>query len=144
MLDPEAGRVAELLAAHAVLLLGLGLAAAIVALIAVVAAVRTAARFRHHLLRGFAMLIGRARRIDLLNRLLARTTPLIPAPYLALHLTLGLLLVMAVTVFAALSEDIVTGGEMAAFDAAFAQALRNGQTGICGAALLGGVMVWIA
>ena len=125
MAGPEAERVAQFLATHAVLLLGLGLLAALAAVLAIVLAVRTVARFRSPVLRRFAGLVRYARRIEVVNRLTARTSALIPGAYLAMHLTLGLLLTVAVTVFVALAEEVLAGGEMARFDVAFARALYD-------------------
>ena len=47
---------------------------------------------------------------------------------LALHLTLGLALTAAVTIFVILVEEVAAGGPVAAFDVAFARALWNTTT----------------
>jgi undecaprenyl-diphosphatase len=121
----EIERAAQFLATHAVLLLGLSLLAAVAAFVAIVAAVRFVARYQDLLLTTFTTVLQRARRIQLLNQVLTRTSVLIPNAYIGLHLTLGLLLAIAVMVFAALAEELLAGGEMATFDVAFARALHD-------------------
>jgi membrane-associated phospholipid phosphatase len=125
MAGPAAERAAQFLATHAVLLLGLGLLTALASALGVILAVRIVARFRGTLRRSFTELVQFARRIDVVNRVVARTGLLIPSAYLGLHLTLGLLLSVAVIVFVALAEDVLAGGEMARFDVAFARALHD-------------------
>ena len=125
MPDPEVERAAEFLATHALLLLSLGIVAVVVSFVAIVVAVRLVGQLRPSLLRGVTWLIQRARAIHFLSPFIARTSLLVPRAYLGLHLVLGLLLVVAVTVFVALSEEIIAGGEIARFDAAFARALHN-------------------
>jgi len=125
MPDPEVERAAEFLATHALLLLGLGIASVAVSFVAIGIAVRVVGRLRPSLLHGFTWLLQRAGATHLLSRFVTRTSLLVPSAYLGLHLVLGLVLVVAVTVFVALSEQVIAGGEMAAFDAAFARALHN-------------------
>ena len=125
MAGPEAERAAQFLATHAVLLLGLGLIAGLASVLGIILAVRIVARFRGTLLRGFTELVEFGRRIEVVNRVVARTAALIPTAYLGLHLTIGLLLSVAVIVFVALAEDVLAGGEMARFDVAFARALHD-------------------
>src|SRR5688500_7169191 len=125
MAGPEAERVAQFVATHAVLLLGLGLLAAVASAVAIIVAVRIATRFQGSVLHGFTELVWHARRIAVVNRVVARTSALIPSAYLVLHLTLGLLLTIAVIVFVALAEEVLAGGEMARFDVAFARALHD-------------------
>jgi undecaprenyl-diphosphatase len=48
-----------------------------------------------------------------------------PRLYLAVHLALGLVLVIAIAVFAAIAEEVFAGEELAAFDRALAAALRS-------------------
>jgi hypothetical protein len=52
-----------------------------------------------------------------------------PRSYLAVHLALGFALVFSVMAFAAIAENIVAGRELAAFDVAVAQALREQDSG---------------
>ena len=125
MRDPEIERAAEFLAAHAVLLLGIGVFAALASLTAIVLAVRSIAPFRRPLLAAVTWLVERAREIDAVDRLLAGTRRLVPGAYVGLHLVLGLLAVIAITVFAALAEEVVAGEEIVAFDIAFARALYD-------------------
>ena len=125
MASPGAERAAQFLATHAVLLLGLGLLAALASIVVIILAVRIAARFQGSALHGFTELVRYARRIEVVNRVVARTSAVIPRAYLALHLTLGLLLTVAVIMFVALAEEVLAGGEMARFDVAFARALHD-------------------
>lgn len=125
MSDPEVKRAAEFLATHAVLLLGLGVITVVGSLVAIVVAVGVVARFRHRLLHVFSWLLQRLQDMPVVNRVLTRTSLLIPSAYLGLHLILGLLLATAVTVFVALAQDVVAGREMATFDVAFASALHK-------------------
>jgi membrane-associated phospholipid phosphatase len=125
MPESEVEQAAQFLATHAVLLLGLGLVAAVVALLAIVVVVRTVGRYRSVLLRPVGALVRRARRIEMFNQLALRASVLIPNAYLALHLSLGLLLVIAAMVFGVLAEQVLAGGEMTRFDVAFAGALRE-------------------
>jgi len=125
MAGPEAERVAQFLATHAVLLLGLGLLAALASVFAIILAVRITARFQGSILHGFTEVVRYARRNDVVNRVAARTSTLIPSAYLGLHLMLGLLLTGAVIGFVALAEEVLAGREMARFDVAFARALHD-------------------
>ena len=125
MPDPEVERAAESLATHALLMLGLGIAAVVASFVAIVVAVRVVGQLRPSLLRGFTWLVQRARATHILSRFVTRTSLVVPSAYLGLHLVLGLVLAVAVTVFAALAEQIIAGREMARFDAAFARALHN-------------------
>lgn len=121
---PDTDLLARFLATHALLLLGAGILAAVAAVAAVVAAVHLAARCRPLVLRGVTTLVARADEVPSLRRLLDRTTALVPSAYVAVHLAVGLVLVLAVGAFATLAEEVVeTGGRVAAFDAAFARAL---------------------
>jgi undecaprenyl-diphosphatase len=125
MAGPEAKRVAEFLAAHAMLLLGLGWLAALASVGAIVLAVRLVVRFQGSVLHRFRELVRYARRIQAVNRVVARSSALIPSAYLGLHLTLGLVLTGAAVVFVGLAEEVLAGGEMARFDVAFARALHD-------------------
>lgn len=125
MASPGAERAAQFLATHAVLLPGLGLLAALASIVGIILAVRIAARFQGSVLHGFTELVRYARRIEVVNRVVARTSAPIPSAYLGLHLTLGLLVTGAVIVFVALAEEVLAGGEMARFDVAFARALHD-------------------
>jgi undecaprenyl-diphosphatase len=125
MAGSEAERAAQFLATHAVLLLGLGLLAALASAGAIVLVVRVVARFQGSLLHGFTELVRYARRVETVNRIVAGTRTLIPSAYLGLHLALGLLVTVAVIVFVALAEEVLAGGEVARFDVAFARALQD-------------------
>ena len=128
MSDPEVERAAEFLAAHAVLLLGVGTAAVLLALAAVILAVRVVARYQQPLRRSFLALVGHAQKIAVVDRMVARTRNVVPSGYLALHLALGLVLTVAATVFVIIAEQVAAGGELAAFDLAFARALQDDVT----------------
>ena len=125
MADPEAERVAQFLATHAVWLLGLGLLGGLASVTGIILAVRIMMRFQGSVLRGFTELVRHLRRIAVVNRIVAGTTALIPSAYLGLHLTLGLLVAGAVVVFVGLAEEALAGGEIARFDVAFARALHD-------------------
>jgi undecaprenyl-diphosphatase len=125
MPDPGVQQAAAFLASHAVLLLGLGIVAAISALAAIVTAVRTLRRYEQPLRRGLTVLARRARRIAVLDRALARADVIVPSGYLVLPLSLGLALITAASVFVVMAEDIIAGGSIATFDVAFAGALQD-------------------
>lgn len=126
--DPEIVRAAQFLASHAVLLLGVGVVAVLAAIAAMVLAVRAIARFRQPLLDAFSAGLRLARTAGGVDRALSRASALVPSAYVALHLGFGLALAAAATAFAAIAEEVVSGGEMAAFDLAFAAALQDGRT----------------
>ncbi len=128
MPSPEVERTAQFLAAHALLLLGVGMLAAVAAVAAVVWAARLGAGLRPLAERGIAALGNRVQQIEFLRRGVRRIRSVVPSAYLALHLALGLLVAVAVTVFGTLAEEALTGGELAAFDLAFAQALHDTRT----------------
>jgi membrane-associated phospholipid phosphatase len=123
----EIQHAANLLAAHAVLLLGLGLVAAVGALATVLAAVHLLRRYRSILQDGFSAALRSARRFQLLDRWLTHSA-FVPSGYLALHLVLGLALTSAVVAFVVIAENVIGGGEIVAFDLAFAEALRQSAT----------------
>lgn len=124
--DPDIERAARFLATHAVLLLALALAAASVALVAVVSAVRMAVRRRTSVIRLFTTLMVRARGVPGLRRLIDRVPMVVPSAYLAIHLTLGLAFVAAFSGFVAVTEEALGhGGDLATFDVAFARALHD-------------------
>jgi undecaprenyl-diphosphatase len=120
----EAERVAQFLATYALLLLGLGLLAALASVVAILFAVRIAGRVQGSRLYGVMELVAYAPRIEVPNAFVARTSALVPSGHLGLHLMLGLLLSVAVVAFLALAEQVLARGEMARFDLAFARALR--------------------
>lgn len=125
MTDREVERTATFLAAHAVLLFGLGVAAAVAAAATVIGAVRILVRYRDELRTGFSVLVRVAREIDVIDRWIRRTRTLIPSGYLALHLALGLVLTAAAAFFVVIAEEVFGGGDLVAFDLAFAKALRE-------------------
>lgn len=127
MIDPEIQQAAEFLAAHSVLLLGLGMLGAVVSLVAVVLTVWFFVHIRGQL-RSRMRLIVRARGAALVEQLIAWTSAFVPNGSLALHLTLGLALTGAATIFIILAEEVAAGGPVAAFDVAFARALWNTTT----------------
>jgi len=128
MTEPEVQQAAEFLAAHAVVLLGLGILAALASLAAILGTVHLLRKYREHLGRGFRLLVRKARGIAVIDRSIGRTRGLVPSGYLALHLILGLALTAAAAVFVVIAEDVVGGGALAAFDVAFAVALRETAT----------------
>jgi undecaprenyl-diphosphatase len=128
MPDPEVERIARFLATHALLLLGVGMLAAVAAVAAIAWAARLAARFRPLVERSIRTLADRLQRIEFVRGGIGRVRGVVPSAYLALHLALGLLMAVAVAVFATLAEEVLAGGELAAFDLAFAQALHDTRT----------------
>jgi membrane-associated phospholipid phosphatase len=125
MADSDIERAAAFLATHALLLLGIGLAALLLALAAVAALVRLVLRYRTLLLVVFRLLITQASRLDSVRTLLSRSRSVLPGAYVALHLALGLLLVIAVTAFLVIAEAVLARSEVVRFDVAFAQAMHR-------------------
>ena len=128
MPDPEIERAARFLATHAMLLLGLVIAVAAAALAAVVAVLHAFDRFRDSIQRHYARLLQQARAVPFVDSAIHRTRRLVPGGYLVLHLLFGLVLTAATMVFVVIAEDVLGGGSMAAFDVAFAAALREAAT----------------
>lgn len=124
----QVDRAARFLATHAVLLLGLGILAATASVGAIVWSTRLAARFRPVVQQSIATLASRFQEIGIVRRAIGRVHGLVPSAYLALHLALGLVVVAAVAVFAALAEEALAAGEIATFDLAFARALHDTST----------------
>jgi undecaprenyl-diphosphatase len=125
MSERDAQRAAELLAAHALLLLLLGLALALVALAVIAGVVATVRRHQPAIRALIAAAVSRARQYESVDRWLTRSQALVPNSYLAVHLLLGLVLTAAVAVFVVIAEDVAGGGVIVAFDQAFARALRE-------------------
>ena len=125
MSEPEVRRVAEFLAAHAVLLLGLAILAALTAAGGVIAAVSALREHRGSIRNGVARVVRYAGQYELIGRALARSRRFMPSGYLTLHLVLGLALTVAVSMFIVLAENVLGGGELVAFDLAFAEALHQ-------------------
>jgi hypothetical protein len=128
MPDPDVERIARFLATHALLLLGVGMLAAVAASAAIVSAARLAGRLRPQVQRSIRSLAEGVQRIEFVRRGIGGIQGAVPSAYLALHLALGLLLAVAVAVFATLAEEALAGGELAVFDLAFARALHNTRT----------------
>jgi undecaprenyl-diphosphatase len=125
---PEIQRAAEFLAAHAVVLLGLGTLAILLSLVAIVLAVRGIARFRQPLREGFETLVDRVRQASVARQFLRGASRRLPRGYLLVHFALGLALTAAATLFVIVAEEVVSGDEIAVFDIAFARALRDNAT----------------
>ena len=119
---------ATVLADHAVLLLAAGIAAAVLFVLAVLGAMRLAARVGPRLLRIFRDGVGMLPGGNALLGLFARSRTLLPGLYVTTHVALGLLAVAAAAVFLVLAEEAVAGGPVAAFDEAFAEALQDRRT----------------
>jgi uncharacterized membrane protein len=115
MSDPEVEHAAWFLATHAVLLLGVGMLAAAMAVAVIVWATHLAARFRPAARRTVAAVTNRVQESELLRRLVGRARDWTPSAYLSLHLTLGLVMAGVVVVFATLAEEALAAGELAAF-----------------------------
>jgi membrane-associated phospholipid phosphatase len=124
MRDREITELAELLAAHAVVLLGVGLAIGVLAAGAVYASVRLLVRLEHPLR---TMFVDAARRAWQATASAARSREvalLIPSGFLALHLVLGLACAVLVAAFVVIAQEVAAGGALTTFDIAFARALR--------------------
>jgi undecaprenyl-diphosphatase len=126
--ESEVQRIVVVLAEHAVLLLGLGIVAALIALALVAAAVGLLRRHRQQMRDAFTSLLRLARRVDLVDRSFTHATSFVPPAYLALHLTFGLVLTAAAAAFVVVAEEAIGGGDIAAFDVALAAALREAAT----------------
>jgi undecaprenyl-diphosphatase len=128
MPDPEVERAARFIATHAVLLLGLGILAAVASIAAIVCATRLAGRFRPTAQQSIASLAERVQEIEIVRRVMGGAHAVMPSAYLALHLTVGLVIAAAVGVFAMLAEEALAAGDMAGFDDEFARALHDART----------------
>jgi undecaprenyl-diphosphatase len=128
MSEQDAQRAAEWLASHALLLLGLGLVLAAVALAMVVAAVSAFRRHQDAIRAAASALLSRVTQVEFVGRWLGRSRRFTPSGYLALHLALGLAGTAAVVVFVVIAEEVAGRGEIVAFDLAFSQALRDAST----------------
>jgi len=124
MSDPDVEQAAEFLAAHAVLLLGLGIVVAVVVAGGIIAVVRMLRRLGPVLQPLVATIVTAARDVGILDRAISRSSLLVPSSYLALHLIFGLVVTVAIIAFVAITEEVLGGGEVVAFDLAFARALR--------------------
>ena len=105
MPDAEVGRAAAYLATHLLLLLGVGILCAILSILVIVWAARVAGRYRPLVQRGLSTLAHRIHESDIGRRVVPRVTRLAPSAYLALHLTLGFVLAVAIAIFTALAEE---------------------------------------
>jgi undecaprenyl-diphosphatase len=123
--DPEVEQVAAFLATHALLLLGLGIVAALGAALLTIVAVRALGRLEPSLRPLAAALVARVRDIDILDHLLSRSRLLVPSSYVALHLVIGLTVTAAVAAFIVIAQEVGGGREVVAFDLAFARALQR-------------------
>jgi undecaprenyl-diphosphatase len=128
MIDPEIEQAADFLATHALLLLVLGVIAALATALLILAAVRVLRRLEPSLSPLAADLVSRARRFDAVNGILSRSRLLVPGSYLAVHLVVGLTVTAAVSAFIVIAEEVIGGGEVVAFDLAFARALQRAAT----------------
>ena len=106
-------------------MLGAGIVIVGLALAAILAAARVARRYREPLL-GYAPRIFRqVHRIPVVGPVLAGARVVVPTRYVALHMILGLVATAAILAFVVIAEEVVAGREIAAFDLAFADALRH-------------------
>lgn len=120
--------VAEFLAQHALLLLGLGLLTTAVSVLAIVISVRAFARLLSVLRDALERWRPRARGLAIISRLITPTGPVKVAAYLVLHLGLGLAFTAAITFFVVVAEEVLTVGALTSFDVMFARALRSTAT----------------
>lgn len=116
--------MAQALADHVLLLLAAGIALFVVALVAVVAAVKLARRHQEPLLRAWTWSFRRARLIPVVGPWLQGARAIVSRALL-LHLVLGLIATAAAIAFLIVAEEVFAGREVAQFDLAFARALRD-------------------
>jgi undecaprenyl-diphosphatase len=121
---PEAVHAAEFLAEHALVLLGLGVILVVAAAACVAGAVHLASRYRERARLALLSLAARAGEVPGLGPASARARALLRR-YLTLQLLASLAVVGASLLFLDMAEEIGRGEELAAFDLAFANALRE-------------------
>ena len=124
-MDSETARAAQTFADHALLFLASGIMLVGLALAAILAAARLAGRYRTRLFDGALWISRRIHRIPLLGPAVASARVMVPTSYIALHLVLGLVATAAVMAFIVITEEVVAGRAVAAFDVAFARALQD-------------------
>ena len=125
MAASDVERAAAFLATHALLLLGVCLAVLVLALALGVVLVRLVIHYRSILLGAFRLVVAQAGRIESVRTLFSSTRALLPGAYVTLHLTLGLVLVIAVTAFLVLGQEVLARSVVVSFDTAFAAAMRR-------------------
>jgi len=128
MTDSDLERTATYLATHALLLLAIGLAGLLLVVAAIAASVRFIVHYRTLLLDGFRLLVALADRFEPVRLLRSRTRFLLPGAYVALHLVLGLVLVIAVAAFLVIAQGVLARSPVVAFDNAFARAMHAGSS----------------
>ena len=114
--------LAEFLAAHALLLFGIGLVLSALAVLAIVASVRWLSAVLDHLR---WMLSQHPSLTAIITGLSVPPRARNVAAGVLVYLIFGLVSAAAIAVFVATAEEVVGGGEMAVFDVAFGQALRR-------------------
>lgn len=124
MADPDIERAATFLATHALLLLTIALVALLLAVAAIAGSVRLVVHYRTLLLAGFKLLVAQADRLEPVRRLRSHTRALLPGTYVALHLALGLALVIAVAAFLVIAQAVLARSAVVGFDNAFARAMH--------------------
>ena len=124
MADPDIERAATFLATHALLMLALGLVALLMAVAAIAASVRLIVHYRAILLDGFRLLAAQADRFEAVRRIRTRTSAVLPGAYIALHLALGLGMVIAVAAFLVIAQAILARSAVVTFDNVFARTMH--------------------
>lgn len=119
---------AHLLAQHALVLLALGASIVLAAVLGVAALIRAFEPIGRALAVQWQRLLPLARRHPAARGILGRMRGAFVGGYVLLQLTLGLAAVTAVSAFVVVAEEVGAPGAVAAFDLAFAQALRDGST----------------
>lgn len=107
------------------LLVAVGIAAAVLAVLGVFAVLRLVLRYQSTLRRGFTVAFSLVPWPERIERAVTRTRAAFQSSYLTAHLVLGLALTVAVSIFVVVAEDVLGGGDLAAFDVAFARALQD-------------------
>lgn len=126
MADSEIEQAATFLATHALLLLTIALLALVLifAIAAIAGAVRLVVHYRALLIDGFKLLVALSNRFEPVRRLRSRTRLLLPGAYVALHLALGLVLLIAVAGFLVIAEAVLARSAVVTFDNVFARTLH--------------------
>ena len=122
--SPDIEQAATFLATHALILLTIALVALLLAVAAIAGSVRLVVHYRTLLLDGFRLLVAQADRLEPVRQLRSRTRVLLPGTYVALHLALGLGLVIAVAAFLVIAQAVLARSAVVSFDNAFARAMH--------------------
>ena len=124
MADSDIEQAATFLATHALILLTIAIVALGLAVAAGAGTGRLVVHYRALLVGGFKLLVALSDRLEPVRRLRSRTRLLLPGAYVALHLALGLVLVIAVAGFLVIAEAVLARSAVVTFDNVFARTLH--------------------